>query len=124
LESLDKGGSNVRCAESQSSSIGSDDSEDSSIISWLKEISLCRGQLLVNLDEQCDILQESKRKRLGMVQICTTSIAWSPTNSLAYCLLLEPGKRKGTYRRIGLVEVPDLPEFLLKPWEMREVMIV
>jgi hypothetical protein len=93
-------------------------------MSWLKEISLHRGQLLVNLDQQSDILQKSKRVQLGMVQICTVSVPWSPTNSLAYCLLLEPGKRAGTYRRIGLVEVPDLPEFSLKPWEMREVMIL
>ena len=41
-----------------------------------------------------------------------------------FCPLLEPGTEEGTFRRIGLVEVPDLLGFALRPWEMREVTVV
>jgi hypothetical protein len=111
LESLSTEESNVTYEESESSSNESNDSEELR----LKESSLRRGELLVNLDQQRDILQKDERKQLGMIQILTTLPSRRQVGRIIYCLLLEPGKRKGTYRRIGLVEVPDLPEFLLKP---------
>lgn len=62
-----------------------------------------------------------------MLQLATVRDARyrkSCAGRVIFCLLLEPGAEEGTFRRIGLVEVPDLPAFALRPWEMREVTIV
>ncbi|KAF8854766.1 hypothetical protein BDZ45DRAFT_28124 [Acephala macrosclerotiorum] len=67
-------------------------------------------------------------RNIELVQIATvreeTMIQESYTGCVTLCLLLEPGNEEGTFRRIRLAEVPDLPDFALKPWELREVMII
>jgi hypothetical protein len=57
-----------------------------------------------------------------MLQIATVQDS-NGKGSAIFCLLLEPSDG-GTFRRIGLVEAPELPGFTLKPWEMREVIII
>lgn len=83
-----------------------------------------RWQLQVNLDLQSKILETSEVGQLGMVQIATVRHEWDPERRKINCLLLGPGSREGTHRRIGLVEIPDVQGFNLTPWEMREVLIV
>lgn len=85
------------------------------------------GQLLVNLDQKSYELQKLQTSNIGMLQLATVRDARyrkSCAGRVIFCLLLEPGTEEGTFRRIGLVEVPDLPGFALRPWEMREVTIV
>jgi hypothetical protein len=40
------------------------------------------------------------------------------------CPLLEPDRIEGTFKRVGIVEVPILSGFAVKEWEIRTVMIV
>jgi hypothetical protein len=80
------------------------------------------GQLIVNLDQESDVLEASRGSCIGMLQIATVQDG-NGKGSAIFCLLLEPSDG-GTFRRIGLVEAPDLPGFTLKPWEMREVIII
>lgn len=58
-----------------------------------------------------------------MLQIATVQES-NGKSSAIFCLLLEPTNGEGTFRRIGLVEVPDLPGFALKSWETREAIII
>jgi hypothetical protein len=81
------------------------------------------GQLIVNLDQEPDILETSQGSGIGMLQIATVQDS-NGKGSAIFCLLLEPTDEGETFRRIGLVEVPDLPAFVLRPWEMKDVMII
>jgi hypothetical protein len=81
------------------------------------------GQLIVNLDQDSEVLETSRRSGIGMLQIATVQDS-NGKGSAIFCLLLEPSDEGETFRRIGLVEVPDPPGFALKPWETREVIII
>jgi hypothetical protein len=81
------------------------------------------GQLIVNLDQESDIFETSRGSGIGMLQIATVQDS-NGLGSTIFCLLLERSVEGGSFRRIGLVEVPDLPGFVLKPWEMRHVTII
>jgi hypothetical protein len=93
---------------------------------WWEGVRISRfwnGQLIVNLDQESDILETSQRSGIGMLQIATVQDS-NGKGSAIFCQLLKPTDEGGTFRRIGLIEVPDLPGFALKPWEMRDVMII
>ena len=45
-------------------------------------------------------------------------------SSAVLCLILLPAFMEGTFKRVGIVEVPVLPRFASKEWEMRTVFIV
>jgi hypothetical protein len=89
----------------------------------IRKFRFLNGQLILNLDQKSDILEISRRSGIGMLQIGTLQDS-NGKGSAIFCLLLEPSVEEGMFRRIGLVEVPDLPGFALRPWDMRDVLIV
>jgi hypothetical protein len=81
-----------------------------------------KGQLIVDLDQESEILRTPETGKLGLLQIATGY--FERTNiSIIFCLLLEPGTQEGTFRRIGMVQVPNIKGFTLRPWEIRSVSI-
>ncbi|KAF7876630.1 hypothetical protein EAF04_001715 [Stromatinia cepivora] len=40
------------------------------------------------------------------------------------CLVVEPGTEEGTFRRVGLAQVPNSQKFSSVPWEMRTIVLV
>lgn len=81
-----------------------------------------KGQLLVNLDQVSEILRTTEASKLGLLQIATGHFEY-PNVSIIFCLLLEPGTQEGTFRSIGMVQVPNIEGFTLRPWEIRSVSI-
>jgi hypothetical protein len=81
-----------------------------------------KGQLLVNLDQESEILRTPEASKLGLLQIATGDFD-TINVPIIFCLLLEPGTQEGTFRRIGMVQVPNIKGFTLRPWEIRSVSI-
>jgi hypothetical protein len=83
------------------------------------------GQSLVNLDQDLDILRTDRASNLGMLQIAKIEEELGSRYSLAILRpLLEPDRIEGTFKRVGIVEVPILSGFAVKKGEIRTVMIV